>query len=305
MGSFQSKPEAPAEANDAYGVAGLTVDPLGSQPMTLVSTSSLLERENFTTQDMVSELARDRFAIANETSWPAPMDNSAFAGYTFTPLELPRDADGYVVAFDPLNDAQAAREFFLRYGVVVFRDVVDADACDRSVDELWDFLKRHSPDMTIDRDQPRTWCNAYWPPLGRMGICGNTCACSKQLCENRQNPRTHAAFAALFGTERLWVNCGRLGCMRPTRGIPLPASLIHPSVKPMEASESASMSHAHDAGLLGPADANGNVRVDLADWCTISEWLHFDYNPFTGGLCLLPARFARLCVCVCVCLCLC
>ena len=45
---------------------------------------------------------------------------------------------------------------------------------------------------------------------------------SPQLCQNRQNPRVHRAFATLFGTPDLRTTLGRCGIMRPTRAVRFP-----------------------------------------------------------------------------------
>eukprot|EP00961_Rhodomonas_salina_P165010 2223565-Rhodomonas_salina.6 len=58
-------------------------------------------------------------------------------------LEVPKDADGFAVAFeDPASDA--ARDFFNRYGFVVCKNALTQQDCKESLDEVWDCIKRES-----------------------------------------------------------------------------------------------------------------------------------------------------------------
>lgn len=101
--------------------------------------------------------------------------------------------------------------------------------------------------------EPNTWEN--WPNLSKLGLLGDEVCLSPQLCKNRQNPNVHAAFAAVLGTERLWVNVSRASAMRPTRRVQMQ----------------------QDDGTM--------AEVDKPEWKTIdgNKWLHWDFNPFTGA----------------------
>jgi len=179
-------------------------------------------------------------------------DNSAFAAMTeFTAQSLPLDEDGFVRAHD-CDQVDALTADFDKYGMVVIRNAISPAECEASVAELWDFIERHC--SGLDRTNPRTWDKFL--PLSKLGILGNTFLLSRQFFENRQAPRVHRAFSALFGTEQLHVNVGRASVMRPTRKVALPADSEHPA-----------------------------EEVDKPEWRTKegSEWLHWDMNPFNGA----------------------
>ena len=193
------------------------------------------------------------------------VDNSGFEydPETWEPPALPLDDDGFVQAFD-VDEGEAINAFFEWYGLVVVRDVIDADACARSLDELWAGLETNC--KGLQRDDPSTY--GSWPSLAKLGILGNTFLLSPQWCANRQSPRVHRAFAALFGTERLVVNVGRASAMRPTRGVP----------------------------TGGPSTAEGRpALVDRPEWRSKAgpEWLHWDMNPFTGAASSFSWRVRR------------
>eukprot|EP00927_Polykrikos_kofoidii_P049631 TRINITY_DN43668_c0_g1_i1.p1 TRINITY_DN43668_c0_g1~~TRINITY_DN43668_c0_g1_i1.p1 ORF type:complete len:429 (-),score=63.48 TRINITY_DN43668_c0_g1_i1:20-1306(-) len=173
-------------------------------------------------------------------------------------LPLPRDAEGYAVAFD-VTDTANIKEFFDKYGLVVVRRVADEEACERSREELWDLVEREVP--KVNRHEPETW-NA-WPSLAQLGLLGMTMPLTPQLCRNRINDSVYASFAAVFGRRDLHVNIGRLGAMRPTKS---------------------------DSGSTG-VQANGvmgsaSLGEDKPHWRTApgAEWLHWDANPWTGAV---------------------
>jgi hypothetical protein len=68
-----------------------------------------------------------------------------------------------------------------------------------------------------------------------------------QICDNRQNVNIHRVFSKLFGTDELIVSLDRIGMMRPTKDIPYK-----------------------------------DGKRDKPDWKSITGWLHWDLNPWTG-----------------------
>ena len=66
------------------------------------------------------------------------IDNSEHADEydpaTFAPTSLPLDDEGFVQSFD-VTEGDAIRAFFATHGLVVVRDVIDSDACARSLDQ--------------------------------------------------------------------------------------------------------------------------------------------------------------------------
>lgn len=188
-------------------------------------------------------------------------DNSEFTE-PYVPCALPLDPDGFVQSHDA-EDTEAIRRAFATFGVVVIRDAISEADCARSMDELWDFLERQC--SGLDRRDPRTWDR--WPSLSKLGILGNTFVLSAQFFRNRQSPRVHRAFAAVFGSDELHVNVGRASAMRPTQRVRLPpASAIGGEETPQAWQEEA-------------------LVVDKPEWRSSAgeDWLHWDANPFTGA----------------------
>jgi hypothetical protein len=130
---------------------------------------------------------------------------------------------------------------------VVVSNVLTDEHCQRSVDEVWLFLKEMY-NQNIKRDKPETW-NSGWPTFSKLGILGNERWLYPQACDNRQNPNIYQVFRTLLGDNELIVNITRAGLMRPTKNI------FFPSL---------------------------NKTEDREEWKTVSEWLHIDMNPLTG-----------------------
>ena len=175
-----------------------------------------------------------------------PIHVSAGNDEIFHPDPLPLDSDGFIVSFN-LEQEEELLKFFEKHGVVVISNVLTDEQCQRSVDEVWLFLKEMF-NQNIDADKPETWATG-WPTFSKMGILGNERWLYPQACDNRQNPRVYQAFRTILGDHELIVNITRAGLMRPTKNIFFPSS---------------------------------NTTEDREDWKTLSEWLHLDMNPLTG-----------------------
>jgi ectoine hydroxylase-related dioxygenase (phytanoyl-CoA dioxygenase family) len=164
--------------------------------------------------------------------------------FVFRADPYPLDEDGFALSVD-VDDAAGASALFERYGVVVFRNVLDADECDASVADLWRHLREvHSPELRPD--DPDSW-DKWWPQFGHLGILGGRPAMTPGACQNRQNPRLHRAYTAVYGHPRLRVAIERYGAHRPTVGVRM---------------------------------RDGSV-VDKPEWRTLPQWLHIDCNPWT------------------------
>jgi len=221
----------------------------------LGSAGTLIERENELLGVFMKDLMRWKEWARADGNWDRllkPDDHSGFADVAFVPVPLPKDKDGFVLSFD-VADTEGIRSFFEKHGLVVVRGVLDTEACARSRDEVWDLLEREV--RGLDRQDPSTW--ERWAQLAWGGFVGNTFPLSPQLCANRQQPKLHAAFEAVFGRRELHVNVGRIGAMRPTRNVA--------------------------AGPVGPDGNRSNV--DKPEWRTLAsgQWLHWDCNPWTGA----------------------
>ena len=183
---------------------------------------------------------------SNHLPKPAEIHLSAGDDSIFQPASLPMDADGFIVSFG-VEQKEEMLAFFEKHGVVVVADVLSDEQCQRSIDEVWLFL-REMYHPTIDRNKPETW-SPKWPTFSQFGMLGNERWLYPQACDNRQNLHIYQVFQTLLGERELFVNVTRAGLMRPTRNI------FFPSL---------------------------NQTEDRPEWKTVSEWLHLDMNPLTG-----------------------
>ena len=165
---------------------------------------------------------------------------------TFQPAPLPIDADGFIVSFH-VDQKENILTFFEKHGVVAVANVLTDEQCERSVDEVWLFL-REICCPTIERHKPETWGQG-WPSLANLGLLGGERWLYPQACDNRQNPSVYQVFRTLLGDEELIVNITPAGLMRPTKDV------FFPSL---------------------------NRTEDRKEWKTKANWLHLDMNPLTG-----------------------
>jgi len=234
MGTSTSAPPktTPTSASDQY------------RGIKIAHDDSIGAKEAIATQMVMDELTENK--VDNQMQWnktiPQFLDNSKFEN-KYKRVDIPKDEDGYVIDFD-LEDAKGIAEFFNKYGLVVVRNVISADECKRSEEEVWRRIERV---CLIDRKDPHSF--EKWPALSKIGILGNDIVLSKQFCENRQNPNIHKAFSIIFGNEKLIGVVGRASAMRPT---------------------------------FIPSKDNDKKLVEKKEWRTISNWLHWDMDPFNG-----------------------
>lgn len=99
---------------------------------------------------------------------------------------------------------EAQRRQFAEEGYVVLPGLVPPAVTEAVVAFLWEFLG-------MDPRDPNDW---YRPPHRPGGMV--EAYQHQSLWDVRQHPPLHAAFAELFGTERLWVSLDR-ACMKPPR----------------------------------------------------------------------------------------
>lgn len=107
--------------------------------------------------------------------------------------------------FDPLYDADEAREHFKLHGFAVFRAARSTE-----LEQAWEFFWEYVEGLGtgVSRDDPRTWTADRWPSpqfgTGIMPFFG--VGQSAFMWYLRGLPRVRAAFAALWGTEQLLVS---------------------------------------------------------------------------------------------------
>ena len=100
----------------------------------------------------------------------------------------------------------ADKQHFREHGYVVLESLVPANLCAAARDAISEFLR-------VDAEDPRTW---YEPGIQGHGIVPLHHA--QAFWDIRQHPDVHAAFADLYGTERLWVSVDRASFKAPARG---------------------------------------------------------------------------------------
>eukprot|EP01114_Cavostelium_apophysatum_P019571 TRINITY_DN6344_c0_g2_i1.p1 TRINITY_DN6344_c0_g2~~TRINITY_DN6344_c0_g2_i1.p1 ORF type:complete len:377 (-),score=68.61 TRINITY_DN6344_c0_g2_i1:256-1386(-) len=171
----------------------------------------------------------------------------------YVSVHAPLDEDGYVQSFS-ITEEEAYLDFFEQYGFVVVKDVLSADEVRQSIDEVWDFVCSNQwgwDGKKVDRDDPNTWGNDYWPAGRKLGLLGSQEATGTMAWNNRQNSRLYQVYSKLMNMNELWVSVDRWGIMRPTIGVP-----------------------------FKNAETGETERKDMPDWRSAELWLHWDLNPW-------------------------
>eukprot|EP00026_Physarum_polycephalum_P010707 Phypoly_transcript_10881.p1 GENE.Phypoly_transcript_10881~~Phypoly_transcript_10881.p1 ORF type:complete len:355 (-),score=70.03 Phypoly_transcript_10881:129-1193(-) len=158
-------------------------------------------------------------------------------------LAVPRDPEGFTVAFDVTQEAEI-QDFFNKFGFVVVRDVLTQEDCKNTLDEIYSILENGTQ---FKRGDVGTWSN--WPAdsIERYGSPHKPPVFTPQFLRNRQNPNVYKVFSQLLHEDKLLSNHDRCCFFRPTV-----------------------------AGKL----ADGQVlRANKPTWGTSAN-LHIDMNPF-------------------------
>ncbi len=109
--------------------------------------------------------------------------------------------------------SEADWQFWLHNGYVIIKNAVSKEQVAQTARFLWEFEEK-------DPNDPATW---YTPPRAEMQMkeLTNTGMVEvynhQRLWDNRQLPRVHAAFADIWGTDRLWVTIDRANLNFPLR----------------------------------------------------------------------------------------
>jgi hypothetical protein len=104
-------------------------------------------------------------------------------------------------------------KFWKYNGYVIIKNAVPKEQVKRTADFLWEFEEK-------DPNDPETW---YTPPRAEMQMkeLTNTGMVEvynhQTLWDNRQAPKIHAAFADIWGTEKLWCTIDRANLNFPLR----------------------------------------------------------------------------------------
>ncbi|HEY5465206.1 MAG TPA: phytanoyl-CoA dioxygenase family protein [Hanamia sp.] len=104
-------------------------------------------------------------------------------------------------------------KFWIHNGYVIIKSAVPKEQVQRTADFLWEFEEKNPND-------PETW---YAPARAEMQMkeLTNTGMVEvynhQYLWDNRQMPKVHAAFADIWGTEKLWCTIDRANLNFPLR----------------------------------------------------------------------------------------
>jgi hypothetical protein len=104
-------------------------------------------------------------------------------------------------------------DFWKENGYVVIPGVIPKKQATRTADFLWEYEGK-------DPKNPETWYRKTVPDM-EMSELVNTGMVEvyhhQYLWDNRQNPKVHAAFADIWGSEKLWVTIDRANLNFPIR----------------------------------------------------------------------------------------
>jgi len=148
-----------------------------------------------------------------------------------------------------LSDVEGYKSFFNENGYVVVDGALTPEEVTLSVDEIWHSQAGLASCEGVQRDDPATWGEEFWPaPGGSGGFVSPTDDHEvKQMWLNRQKPEIVEVFRNILeGEEKLRVSKDRWGIMRPTKNIKF---------------------------------KDGSVQ-DRPEWKTAASWLHWDQNPW-------------------------
>lgn len=172
------------------------------------------------------------------------------------------DESGYCISFRS-NEHDAIQKFFQRYGFVVIRDAISAEAVKATERDIlqtagFDHLPNYKELQGLQWDAISE--SAY---NTKRGFLGFEPPWSQVAWENRF--ALYPAYSVLFNRSDLLVKLDRYGLMRPTRFL--------------EADASSSTAAASSAQSCSSGEQKAGL-VSRDDWQTESRWLHWDQNPW-------------------------
>ena len=137
------------------------------------------------------------------------------------PLVLPTDEEGFVVSFDAMRaldehgvETECARYFFMKYGFVIFRGVLNPKQCKDTAAEIWSHLERQYPELR--REVPST----YSVLSSKTYVLASEPAIfTPQIVRNRCNQYVVKALRLLLNKTDILVSHDRWCLYRPTKNI--------------------------------------------------------------------------------------
>src|SRR5665647_814242 len=99
----------------------------------------------------------------------------------------------YHKTFD-ITEEKEIQTFFKENGYVAIRDVLTDEECKATLDEMGSQMKELNPKFDIHDASTHD----EMPVINNFGLSTKRAVFSKQLLENRQNPKIYRAFQLLY-----------------------------------------------------------------------------------------------------------
>ncbi|KAN0033505.1 hypothetical protein ACTA71_007192 [Dictyostelium dimigraforme] len=209
--------------------------------------------------------------------------------------EVQKDVEGYITSFSVEQQIEYT-EFFNKFGFVVIRDVLSKSECQKTIDDIWDYIESFkwasyhdlmkSEEKTIKRNDPKSW-EGIWPNLSQEGIVGYPPVFSETTIANRSNPKIYSIYSTLLNRKDLYINHDRFGFFRPTIDCKLPFPKITPDHQLNNGIESTETTTTTTTTTTGTeretattTTTTTTIKSNFNKWKTV-ENLHLDLNPFT------------------------
>lgn len=180
-----------------------------------------------------------------KTNLQDPTIQERYASYkkdNATISKYPIDADGFAVAFDPLENEQDFYDTWSRYGMIVGKNIVSKEVCEHAIQRMHQ-ITREISDGACELDKPESWKDA---PIDSSGISFISRGFfevyhDKSLADIRQSIRLYIHHVLIWGRVDLWTSFDRLGVKLPgheeSYALPLHVDqnpLIHPDFKTVQ-----------------------------------------------------------------------
>ena len=179
-----------------------------------------------------------------------------------SPYDIPTDPGNtaWTLSFDPLTEQLGAAQFYNEWGFVVFQNVLDNEACDATISEIWDHLEAHHDGL--DRSNSTTY---HLLPTKRYGLPDDQAIFSRQIVANRLSPRLHAA----------------LDTITPPWHVTPSTSAVTPPVDQLDEADTQHIVVSHDRWCLyPPSKIEGMKDVVSAHRQTKNPGAHLDLCPW-------------------------
>lgn len=179
---------------------------------------------------------------------------------------------------------QSDLEHWREWGYVVVPEAAPPDLVQAVTEALWEFQE-------MDPDDPETW---YRPQAREIGMPELNGAGMVEMYQHpamwavRQLPRIHAAFADIWGTEKLWVSIDRVNLNVPNRpGFEFRGFIhwdIDTSVRPLPRDVQGVLSLTDTGSGRGGFQCVAGMPRRLEDWIATQPGDRDPYRPDLAGL---------------------